>query len=98
MHFIYSYDQGFLFIGCSSENIFHKNIKSSFESEVIARSMMLDNTSENKEKYGYSKFYGYKIKLTSSKRLFCLSINYCNIFEKGESPLKYFMFLKYGIR
>ena len=88
----------FLFIGCLSESIVDKNISSSFESEVIARSMMHDSTSENKEKYGYSKFYGCKIKLTWSKRLFCLSINYCNMFEKSESPLKYFMFLKNGIR
>ena len=42
----------FLFIGCLIERFFHKNISSSFESEVIARSMMHDSTSENKEKYG----------------------------------------------
>ena len=42
----------FLFIRCLSESILDKNVSSSFESEVIARSMMHDSTSENKEKYG----------------------------------------------
>ena len=42
----------FLFIGSLSESIFDKNISSSLESEVIARSMMHDSTSGNKEEYG----------------------------------------------
>ena len=42
----------FLFIGCLNKSVFDTNIRSSFKSEVIARSMMYDSTSENKEKYG----------------------------------------------
>ena len=55
-------------------------------------------TAHLKIKRNTDKCYGHKIKLTYSKHVFFLSLNYCNIFEKGRSPLKYFMFLKNSIR